>query len=307
MLSSHSQLVRACRALCTAAALALLPQGAAWAGQDVIVRITPNDSTEIHSFPFPIVAHVNPPDGDPSPTGTVNFKVNGWLVGSSTVNNYAAPFNLQDDHFWSNANPNSQPNIIEADYLGDGCFNPAWWAVGYYNDATYQTRAKSARPRSAPARAAPDRAAGARPGRGAQREAQLTNTTLTPVTSPGQTIDLTAEVTDCQDRTVNPTGTVTFLDKDSKPLGKPAPVLLKVAKITISTDQLAPGDNLLTASFKGTNGFGDSSGTASVTVTPSAKTKAKGVSPPRAYRRERSPGKPRHDLRPQAPPGRGTR
>ena len=311
MLSSHSQLARTCRALCMAATLALLPQGQAWAGRyDVSVDVEPPDG-DINSLPFPITVTVTPQGVSTIPTGAVLFSVNLIPVGQAKLDqNGIAAFALEASMVSFKDN-----NVVWATYEGDGCFYPGWGRRAYYVDilpphhgrldrARRRATAKSARTRGP---AALTRGAAAREARPAQRELRLTNTILMPVTSPGQTIDLTAEVTDCQVPTVDPTGTVTFLDKDSKPLGNPAPVLLKVAKFTISTDQLAPGDNLLTASFKGTNGFGDSSGTASVTVPPSAKTKAKAVSPPRAYHSGRSPGKPRHDLRPQAPPGRGMR
>lgn len=305
MLSFHSQFARACRALCTAAALTVLPHGAAWAdgdGYDVRISFDPPSGQNLVGEDPQLLITVEGLNSPPAltTTGSVDITLNGNPYGRFPLQDQSVTVPIAEDDqliAWGSW------NLVTAHYNGDGCFNSgdASASYRYYPPSAGQRDAKR-RPAASAPRVARGRSHGA--ARHAQRP---TKTKLTPVTSPGQTIDLTAELTDCQDRTVNPMGTVTFLDKDSKPLGNPAPVLLKVAKITISTDQLGPGDNLLTASFKGTNGFGDSSGTAAVTVPPSAKTKAKAVSPPRANRSGPSRDKPRHGMRPQAPPGRGAR
>lgn len=304
MLSSHWQCARVCRALCMAAALCLLPQGAAWAGQDVTVQVTPLTGTMINSFPYPIAAYVWPPQGEPSPAGTVNFKVNGYFVGSSTVNNYSAPFNLQADHFIPE-DGNGRPNYVEADYLGDGCFSPGSDTVVYEYYGPPRVRENSARTR---ANSAPTRA-----GRAAHPAVRSTKTKLTPLPpNPGlgQYIEFSAQVTDCADAFVYPQGNVDFCDTTNNKWVGAVNVSRGFAKLTLPADHLGVGSHLVTAKFTPSEWFGASSDWATVTVLPShgkAKRQAVATSPPRAECSPPARDKPRRGMRQQAPPAKGTR
>lgn len=80
----------------------------------------------------------------------------------------------------------------------------------------------------------------------------------------GQNVDLTAQVSDCQDAFVIPQGKVTFIDKRNQTLGT---VGLQggFASLTISIKQLGIGSNTVTVNFTSADNFGQSSGSAIVT------------------------------------------
>lgn len=305
MLGSHSQFVRACRAFGMAATMALLPQGAAWAGQDVWMGAAPS-GTYVTSFPYPITVNVTPVEATPfSPTGTVQFRnvdVPGTL-GSANLENGLAHFSFQDRMLVPST------NYIYIDYSGDGCFNPLTtgpW-LWFYEPGTAAPGQARAKPDTAPARSGAARAA--------LPERRATRTALTPLPpnpSLAQLVELSANVIDCQGSPLSPDGNVTFLETSTQRVLGTEKVSKNLANLTLPADDLGIGSHSVTAKFTSTSMFfADSSGSATVTVTPShpakAKTKGKVISPPRAYRSGRSRELPRRDRRPQAPPGKGRR
>lgn len=292
MLSSHWQLARACRALCTAAALALLPQGAAG---DVVyeVKIDPPNGFHITEIPFCVTATVTPLESahGSAPSGTVTFYVNFNRGTPKRLDNKdRARIQLNEvdlQEGW---------NDISAWYRADG--GSAYWEAdaSYYYDPL-RARAKSARVRADSA---------------AQPALRATVTTLTPIPpnpAPGQFIRLNTQVVDCQDASIYPKGGVTFVDEANQFTIGPISVMDGWANLIFPAQWLPLGSSAVTAKFEGDYNFVDSSDWVAVTVNPPPPppAKARRMAGPRAYRSGLARDKPRRSMRRQAPPGKGTR
>ena len=266
MLSSYSKLARTWRALCMAAALALLPQGAAG---DIMYEVTidPPDGFDIMETPFCVTATVTAFDGS-APSGTMTFEVNfNRRTPQPLDNKNRARIQLNEvdlQEGW---------NDIFALYRADG--GSAYWAAvaSYYYDPL-RAKAKSARVRADSA---------AQPG------LRATITTLTPIPpnpDPGQFIRLNTQVVDCQDASVYPKGGVTFVDEANQFTIGPISVMEGSANLIFPAHWLPLGSSVVTAKFEGDYNFVDSSDPVAVTVNPPPPppAKARRMSGPRAYR-----------------------
>lgn len=256
MLSSHSQLARACRALCTTVALALLPHGAAWA-VDYRVTLDPPDGFIIRDVPLLVTATVTPVPA----TGRVSFWVGNegprYPQPLDTKGRACIQIDQADLDQWSSG----------SSYVGAVCDdgqNPGRLdSVRYYYDPT------------------PARATSPRVGANSTEPGQhLTMTALTPIPPnpvAGNYLQLSAQMTDCQDGSVYPQGRVTFCDGDEW-LGETYTDGVGVANYTFPAVYLRLGSNLVTAYFEGNAGFARSADSATVTLLGSrgtAKAEAK--------------------------------
>ena len=292
MFNSHLQLARACRALWTAAAMALLPQGAAWAtDHDYEVTIDPPDGFQIIETPFIITATVKPvypsvPAGArPRPTGTAAIAINQWgdfkpVDAKGRTCMQVDEYKLLNDY-----------NFAWVRYMVDDVLRG--YVGGYYHYDPTRVRAKSPRERADSA---------AQPGQ------HLTMTSLTTIPSnpvAGPYITFSVQVTDCEDRTQNPQGNVTFCDGDQW-LGTIGSLSEGSTNLSFPVDELRLGPSLVTAYFEGNASFAPSADSAVVRVVQSrgranaeAKPTLECANPPRQ--------KPRSGVHPQPPPGKGTR
>jgi len=178
-------------------------------------------------------------DGGGTPTGTVEFRAGGTLVGSGTLSGGTASVT------WTPGVTGTY--TLAATYLGDLAHGGSASAPVTHSVELYAGLAETA-------------------------------VTLVPDTAtslPGDTLTVTATVAPVAPATGTPTGTVTFTVNG----GTPVDVALSGGTASFTTPPLVSGDTTVTASYSGDEAFRPSSGSIVRDATPGATTTTLASSP----------------------------